>query len=256
MPLRRPPTAIPAQSNTFNAADADVIFRSSDGARFSIHKKNLEITTGGFPTAEFETDGAPIPLTETFETLELLFQFVYAKRHPSLANTKFEVLAPLAEAAEKYEVFPAMNICHIRMIKFLDNKQNVEHIMAYAAKHNYNEVVDAAAPLVISNSIGDVVRLLPPHLILPWVCYRQQWQDVLTSAYSRLASCNVHNCRNCNGVMSGTLMSKLDLSSLSDLRPLIEAGKGQCSQCPNRLESWKTDIENQLKGIQSFSGFF
>ncbi|KAF8986309.1 hypothetical protein BDQ17DRAFT_1259751, partial [Cyathus striatus] len=166
------------------AADADVIFRSSDEVLFSIHKKNLEITTGGFPTADFKTNGEAIPLTETSETLGLLFQFVYAKRHPSLADTKFEVLAPLAEAAEKYEVFSATNICHIRMIK-----QNVEHIMAYAAKHNYKEVVDAAAPLVVPNSIGDVVRLLPPHQMLAWVSHsfnKLQLANIINLKYTLL----------------------------------------------------------------------
>jgi hypothetical protein len=56
-----------------------------------------------------------VGLPETAVTLELLFQFIYPQRHPALDTTPFEILEPLAEAAEKYQVFPAMNICHIRL---------------------------------------------------------------------------------------------------------------------------------------------
>lgn len=47
--------------------------------------------------------------------LDLLFQFVYPKRHPDLKEVEFTLLAQLAEAAEKYEVYAAMQICKVRM---------------------------------------------------------------------------------------------------------------------------------------------
>jgi hypothetical protein len=47
--------------------------------------------------------------------LELLFQFIYPSRHPGLSDLKFCTLAMITEAAEKYEVFAAMNICEVRM---------------------------------------------------------------------------------------------------------------------------------------------
>jgi hypothetical protein len=99
-----------------NFADADVTFKSSDGVLFHVHRKNLEVCTEGFPPAEISvTAGEVSDLLETAETLDLLFQFMYPKRHPALDTTPFEILHPLAEAAEKYQVFPAMNICHIRL---------------------------------------------------------------------------------------------------------------------------------------------
>ncbi|KAJ6496297.1 hypothetical protein C8R45DRAFT_823515 [Mycena sanguinolenta] len=87
----------------------------SDGVLFRVHRKNLEICTEGFPPSEFSNEGEVGELTEKAATLKLLFQFVYLKRHPALDTTPFKVLEPLAEASEKYRVFPAMNICHIRM---------------------------------------------------------------------------------------------------------------------------------------------
>jgi hypothetical protein len=56
-----------------------------------------------------------VELTETSDVLEILFQFIYPRKHPSLVNIKFSMLAGVAEAAEKYQVFSAMNICEIRM---------------------------------------------------------------------------------------------------------------------------------------------
>lgn len=98
-----------------SAADADVIFQSCDGVFFHIHRKNLEVNTEGFPPAGFDTQNNIVALSEHSTTLELLFQFVYPARHPYLASVDFETLAKLAEAAEKYQVYPAMNICRIRM---------------------------------------------------------------------------------------------------------------------------------------------
>ena len=48
-------------------------------------------------------------------TLELLFQFCYPDRRPDVDKLEFDALSLLAEAAEKYQVIPAMNICKIIM---------------------------------------------------------------------------------------------------------------------------------------------
>ena len=48
-------------------------------------------------------------------TLELLFQFCYPDYRPNVEALEFEALALLAEAAEKYQVFSAMNLCKIYM---------------------------------------------------------------------------------------------------------------------------------------------
>jgi hypothetical protein len=80
-----------------------------------VHRINIEINAYGLPLpSELHLDDA-ISLPEKATTLELLFRFCYPERHPDLASLDFEVLAPLAEAAEKYKVFAAMNVCHLRM---------------------------------------------------------------------------------------------------------------------------------------------
>jgi hypothetical protein len=41
--------------------------------------------------------------------------------------------------------------------------------MVYAAKHGYYDIVDKAAPLIVPFPIEDAVRLLPQHMVVPWV---------------------------------------------------------------------------------------
>ncbi|KAJ7258453.1 hypothetical protein B0H12DRAFT_1014887 [Mycena haematopus] len=149
-------------------ADGDVTFQSSDGVLFRVHRKNLEVCADGFPPSEFAvTDGEIISLSETSVTLDLLFQFMYPRRHPALDTTPFDVLEPLAEAAEKYQVFPAMNICHIRL-RDMVHEHPVE-VALYAAKHDYPFLISEVAPMMISMPPVDVIRMLPQALVLPWV---------------------------------------------------------------------------------------
>ena len=103
-----------------NSSDADVIFQSSDGVRFHLHRKNLEAHTGAFPGAEFDTQNEIVHLTEPSSVLEVVFQFMYPRRHPDLEDANFETIAAIAEAVEKYEVFSAMNTC-ITRIKYVYN---------------------------------------------------------------------------------------------------------------------------------------
>jgi hypothetical protein len=112
---------------TVNAPDADVAFVSSDQpipVHFHIHSKNLEVSTGAFPPARkaFSPSSSSalvaeeaVPLSEPAEVLEVLFTFMYPNRHPNLENVTFSLLAQVAESAEKYEVYPAISICKVRM---------------------------------------------------------------------------------------------------------------------------------------------
>lgn len=90
-------------------------FISKDGVRFYLQRKYIEANAGGFPPGEIETRGEVVQLEETAMTLELLFQFMYPQRHPNIFDLKIGTLAPLAEAAEKYEVFSAMDMCNLYM---------------------------------------------------------------------------------------------------------------------------------------------
>ncbi|KAG5642311.1 hypothetical protein DXG03_003012 [Asterophora parasitica] len=151
----------------FNSGDADVVFLSSDNVAFHIHRTYLEGNAGAFPPAEFDTQGEVVRLEESSTTLELLFQFVYPQRHPTLDDTPFEVLAPLAEAAEKYEVFAAINICLVRMKANLAD--HPVDLMNFASRHGYNEIYPEATPLLLDIPLDKVVDMLSTQLVVPWV---------------------------------------------------------------------------------------
>lgn len=100
------------------AGDADVTFESSDHVRFRIHSSNLRCASEGFSPPDGTSSSASdeiVHLTETAEVLELLFQFIYPQRQPNLKLIEFAVLSDLAEAAEKYQVFSAMETCKTSM---------------------------------------------------------------------------------------------------------------------------------------------
>ena len=77
----------------------------------------LALWTGnGAPgTSLLVASGEVVPLSESSKVLAVLFAFIYPKRHPDLEDMGFEDVSEVAEAAEKYEVYPAMNVCRKRM---------------------------------------------------------------------------------------------------------------------------------------------
>lgn len=92
------------------------MIKSSDNILFYLHRKNLEAHTGAFPPFEFVAfRGEVTHLTETADVLAVMFDFVYPRRQPALEDMPFQIVAPVAEAVEKYEVFSAMKVCEFRL---------------------------------------------------------------------------------------------------------------------------------------------
>ncbi|KZP05147.1 hypothetical protein FIBSPDRAFT_678043, partial [Athelia psychrophila] len=121
--------------------DSDVTFRSCDGILFKLHYANMKATSEGFsPPEGTSSQDEIVSLTEDGDTLELLFQYIYPQRYPDPKDVEFTLLVKLAEAAEKYQVYTAMLICHVRM-----GDVNAEHpfeVMMYAMRHGYTDLMD------------------------------------------------------------------------------------------------------------------
>ena len=101
------------------AEDATVTFKSADDVHFRIHLGNLKACTEGFVPPDIASFEDVVRLSEDALTLELLFQFIYPRPQPdlqSLQSLEFDVVAALAEAAEKYQVYPAMSRCRWFML--------------------------------------------------------------------------------------------------------------------------------------------
>jgi hypothetical protein len=151
---------------------------------FHIHRMNLATNTGGFPPEGFLTLDEEVELTETSVVLEILFQFIYPRKHPSLVGIAFATLSKVAEAAEKYQVFSAMNVCEIRMryvtiqlqmgsiINGCSREKYRKHpieVLNYSVRHGHWDLADQAAPLTIAITLDKIGELMNFDIITAWV---------------------------------------------------------------------------------------
>lgn len=97
--------------------DLDIKLRSSDGYRYATHSKYLALYCDAFPAAESVTidQNEVVQMSESSEVVSLLIKFMHRGHPPDLSNVSFEILAALAEAADKYVVFTAIPICKAKM---------------------------------------------------------------------------------------------------------------------------------------------
>ncbi|KIM36669.1 hypothetical protein M413DRAFT_77880, partial [Hebeloma cylindrosporum] len=135
------------------AADADLTFLSNDSVLFKVHRKNLDMLSEGFAApARVSGEGEIVQLVESAAVLELLFQYVYPQWQPKLELV--EVLNGLAEAVEKYQVYPALENCKTSMQAAIDHPVEV---LEYAIKHGYKDLVPEAGLLAVP---ADPLRVL------------------------------------------------------------------------------------------------
>ena len=102
--------------------EIDITLKSSDGVTFGAHTTYLEMFSNGFPPAEFRgTDGSTdgtltvVSLPESADIVSLLLHYMHPRQQPDSSEFTFGVLERLAWATEKYMVFPATEVCKIRM---------------------------------------------------------------------------------------------------------------------------------------------
>ncbi|KAF8166835.1 hypothetical protein BJ912DRAFT_1002095 [Pholiota molesta] len=155
------------QSPLFSDSDADLAFVSADGITFRIYSKYLEATSAGL---------APLPilLTESAAVLEVLFQFV----HPRSESEQYHQPS-VAEAAEKYLVYGAMNICMTYMHQVYSS--HPVEVLNHCANHGYDALADKAAIVTISlsNTIDKALGgLKDPGVAFKWMKYYGHWLQI------------------------------------------------------------------------------
>jgi hypothetical protein len=47
--------------------------------------------------------------------------------------------------------------------------EHADVIIAYAAKHNYQDILKEAAPLMLHKPLNEIVVNMPVNLVIPWV---------------------------------------------------------------------------------------
>ncbi|PFH49839.1 hypothetical protein AMATHDRAFT_48377 [Amanita thiersii Skay4041] len=240
-------------SERFSDPTADIIFQSADGVKYYIHSKNLESTTGGFPPMEFASDktGAVL-LSERSKVLDLLFVFVYPERQPDLTKVPFDVLVPLAEAVEKYKVYPAMSMCKLRMTAAV-----VEYpleVLSYGVKYSYKDVLDMAAMVAIQRPVDEVVSALidTPSAASAWVQYYGMWLGALSKALNQWtwSQCRYkalyENCVAVVQKLGVRVGSWWEVDKLFRALPLV----GNTSEV-----EWRVQADKIRRGMPKFSSF-
>ncbi|KAJ7652577.1 hypothetical protein B0H17DRAFT_1101435 [Mycena rosella] len=180
--------APPQISERFCAPDADITIASSDGVLFKVHRKNLEVHSDIFADAENATHGddvdAVVPLSETAAVLELLFQYMHRQLPPNLHDVDFTTCAGVAEAAEKYWVYSALNICRMKMKESV--KQYPLQVLEYAVRHDHADLAAEAARQSMGLDVLAAMESLSPDTFKAWISFREQWHK---GARALLAAC-------------------------------------------------------------------
>lgn len=113
------------------------MFESCDNVLFKVHQHNLTTHSEGFTPPDGTTSTLSdevVPLSESSIVLELLFKYMYPERTPDLKKVDFSILAKLAEAVEKYQVFGAMDICNTRMEYVIAQSGQIPSYSLYNSK--------------------------------------------------------------------------------------------------------------------------
>ncbi|KAJ7928735.1 hypothetical protein B0H13DRAFT_2181996 [Mycena leptocephala] len=252
-------------STRFNSPDADIAFRSSDQIIFRVHIKNLETHSDGFPPSAFCTPGSAevVDLTEPAATLDLLFQYMYPQRQPDLNEVELPLLANLAEAAEKYQVYSAMDIAKIFMGNGLQD--NPLTILNYAVRHDYLDIADEAAPLTVSLPLEEVGAHMYQTYIGSWLKYYGEWQKILEVACAEgwrvghTNPCRISNSPTCPHWLAArqNVLTKLGArpGALNDLAMIFTTAHGLYPCAIESLRQWEYFIVVKVKDIPKFRTF-
>ncbi|KZV63403.1 hypothetical protein PENSPDRAFT_657341 [Peniophora sp. CONT] len=262
------------QSQTFSAADADLVFESSDGVIFKLHRANLTAHSHAFPGEHVKDDGEVVRLQEDAEVLELLLLHVYPDPAPSLDGESFGIISRLAEAAEKYQIVSAMEICRLHMK--IHHKTNPTDVLRYACKHGYHSLADSCAPLTLDCNPSDMLSALGLVDYARWSLYRESWIQVRSYLHTCcITRANVNSrtprhierhteacrsrvdiawnefARDANNTSIKPLLTKM--GHVEELLQPIFASAVSCSSCRKWWDSVKADINRIVGEMPAFS---
>ncbi|KAF9471884.1 hypothetical protein BDN70DRAFT_887600 [Pholiota conissans] len=261
-------------SELFNSPTADVTFLSSDHVLFRMHGSHLNVNSLGFARVSEHTvmEPEPVRLEESSEVLELLFQFIEPPpesrdfRQPAVDTLLPPLFFKLAEAAEKYVVYAATNVCTTYM------RQCIEihplEILNYCARHNYQNLADVAARSAVShmrNLEEAVLKLTAPGVLPRYLIYYSKWRGVAWKSIEifqqrapwRRCPYWSHALILYRDQVEKDIMS-FDQEPYEKLWAEVEelkCGNGTCSckAMPGKWPSWFCDIELNLLDIPGFS---
>ena len=201
-------------SHIFDAADADLVLRSSEpnSVNFRVHKCILAVASPFFrhmfelpqPHREFNEDAIPVvDVSETAKTLETLLGFVYPVPRPSIDS--LDHLTPVLETASKYD-FTAV-VSHLSTLLVAPRFVEADPVRVYAIACRFD--LEDAARIAARHTLS--VNVLDAPLTEDLKCISAyQYHQLLTLHRKRAAAAqelllipdNV-KCMMCNGTHYG-----------------------------------------------------
>jgi hypothetical protein len=151
-------------------------------------------------------------------------------------------------------------------------------ILTYATRHSYPDILDIAGPLMIKEPLSDIMALLCPNQMVPWVMrhntfsgsntqclpqakYYEQWNQVWKDANSQALDCHTTSCtrprpRRCGGLPEINFPGHLrgGIASLTDLGAVV-LGVGNCCDSRREITSWRKLVERDIANIGSLRNF-
>ncbi|KAG6867647.1 hypothetical protein C0993_012757 [Termitomyces sp. T159_Od127] len=275
------------------SSPTDLILVSSDGIKFAAHAQNLERYSEGFPPARFinTPDGAEpqvVHLDEKSGTLRLLLQYMHLKPQPDIERIPFSELEELANAVEKYLVYGGIMACKLCMKA--RTSMYPMHVLRYAVKHGYKDLVDEAAKHTTYRSSNEMkeffgknsqvfytwVRALPlsfpcpqPHRMPRFglkSAYRDQWMSALPWIYTRdipyhnlhkggLTECELWEpFRDCVRRDVDCLPSQIACFE-EIVAERMQLDLGSCERCIERARRWVVSVKGKIGEVSAFSSY-
>ncbi|PFH48567.1 hypothetical protein AMATHDRAFT_149626, partial [Amanita thiersii Skay4041] len=238
----------------------DVVLQSSDGKILGAHAGNLEMFSCGFPPASL-TASSPsfaadsVCLTETADVLEVLLGFMHNRPQQNLLGYPSNVITALAEAAEKYLVHPAMEVCRLHMFRLADIRP--KEVFAYALKHGYSELLDKTAPMTLTWDTKTACKALGVNGFAIWVLYREEWFTLYHNLPSLTAPVKrkrgVKECGHWDRFLVQIVeMGVRGLMRWKEQIPLL-VSKVDCKWCRQRASNLQSNVERAIMNLPSAS---
>ncbi|KAF8647237.1 hypothetical protein AX16_006829 [Volvariella volvacea WC 439] len=284
-PTSAPETTV---SPRFAADDADIILQSIDNVQFRLHRINLRMHSDIFADAEAISTNDQLSasanssqppevvhLSEHSSVLELLFQYMYRQPPPDLSpsteggpGVAFEVLAGLAEAAEKYRVYYAIDGCKRAMREAIS--EHPFEVMKWAIKHKHTKIIDQSAEAALALHNASPKTILEPGLYLAWTEYILSWHTLLSREATRYRPTASHwnNATRETDIACEPWTHSYALimhrfggkpEMLFRLQSVFAESEDylrvRCPECADTVGLWKREVGREVEKAKKFSEF-
>ncbi|KAJ3819655.1 hypothetical protein F5880DRAFT_1616258 [Lentinula raphanica] len=172
---------LPGEAISERFANGNVSFRSSDGILFRVDQWHLVFASTVFPPLCCLPDEV-VELTESSETLEILFTFVYPNLPiPDIGLLPFDALKSLFLAADKYAFNAVIEISLSHLHKYV--QAHPFEILTMAGRYNTKSLLTAVAPYAVSISPELLEAMgFSTDLCTKWKKYREDWWSAILAS--------------------------------------------------------------------------